>query len=527
MINIARWVTFYAESVTGGLFLWLGLYILTRGFPIMPATQERVWWRQGTFAAGCSFVLASWFIFGIAIRSIVAIEQEYVFWLRVTWWAAPVASICWLRAVWLIPFSERKAQLTGPMRWALWGATVAAAFVALASFFDRAIFHYSAIVATGAAWTDYYHVPPVVPRYYLFVALLLLVFFSCAGHLYGRYQRSPRYSLERAEFRLLTLGTLLFIMGAAIGVASSLSGKNGWEEHLGYAIATVGIYFLGRGVLRYNALIDRQIIRQDFGRSLRGAFAAAFLFLLIFNLVFLATHHPVPPVVVPLLIYLSLMMTTPLRWLIGLVDWWTLPSWQAQFMWRLTEVRQQVLMSPNKQEALQLAMEQLRQSTQDAQLGQIQEMIGVEVGAIFHHSGFKQEAVLARSHLFELNQVQQALKMYCQEHNLVMNLLTEREKARFLQAFLSQFMHQYFRPIPGNNSGRPIDDHEIEFLLLYKSYVEGKIRLEVINEIEVETGFRLAGSGTGGRVYAQFLQNARQRLAEQLWHKELQFRVSS
>jgi hypothetical protein len=75
-------------------------------------------------------------------------------------------------------------------------------------------------------------------------------------------------------------------------------------------------------------------------------------------------------------------------------------------------------------------------------------------------------------------------------------------------------------------SKNTIDDLEIEYLLLYKSYVEGKIRLEVIQEIETETGFRLAGSGTGGRVYAQFLQNGRQRLAEMLWHQELRFHNS-
>ena len=487
----------------------------------MPTGREQGWWRQGSFAAGCSFVLASWFIFGIAIRSIVTIQDEYVFWLRVTWWTAPVALICWLRAVWLIPFAGRPAQLSRPMRWVLWGMMAAAAFIALASFMDEAIFHYQAIETTGATWTDYYHVPPAIPQYYYFITLLFFVFFGTASHLYGRYQTSPPHSSERGEFRLLTFGTLLFILGAGIGVTSSLLGENGWEEHLGYAVATVGICFLGRGVLRYNALIDQQIIRQDFARSLRGAFAAAVVFLLIFNLAFAVTHHSLPPVVVPLLIYLSLVMTTPLRWLVGLIDWWTLPSWQAQFMWRLTEVRQQVLTSPNKQEALQLALEQLRESMQEAQLGHIQQLIGEEVAAIFRHRGFKQDTVMAHSRLFDLRLVQQALKNYCREHNLILSLLTEREKGHFLQQFLEQFVIQHLKPTAGQESLRADSDQVIEYMLLYKSYVEGKMRLEVISEIEHETGFRLAGSGTGGRVYAQHLQKARDRLAELLWHQEL------
>lgn len=525
MFTFIRWFTFYAESLTGGLFLWLGLYILSRGYPIGVKSNDLVWWRRSTFAAGCSFVLASWFIFGIALRSIVTTERETIFWLRVTWWATPLALIFWLRAVWLMPQQGKVGQMSQAMRWVLWVGAAAAASLALLGFFDGGVFHYSGIVSTGATWTDYYYIHPVVPRYYLFVTLLLLVLLSTAGHLYWRYRQSVPSSHEQAEFRLLAVGTFIFIVGAGIGVISSLTGRNDWQEHVGYAIATVGILFLGRGVVRYNALIEQQIVRQDFGRSLRGSFAAAFIFLFIFNLIFAAIAQPLPPVVVPLLIYLSLFMTTPLRWMISWVDWWTLPPWQAQFMWRLTEVRQQVLMSPNKQEALQLALEQLRQSTQEAQLGQIREMIAAEVAAIFHHSGFRQDGVMARSQLLELCQVKPALKTYCQEHSLLPNLLTDREKARFLQGYLAQFMQEKFRPSPSpeKHSPRTIDDHEIEFLLLHKSYVEGKIRMEVIQEIEEESGFRLAGSGTGGRVYAQFLQNGRERLAELLWHQELRF----
>lgn len=521
MVTFVRWLTFYAESLTGGLFLWLGLYVLSRGFPLSQKPPARTWWRQGNFAAGMSFVLASWFIFGIAIRSIVPVADEYAFWLRITWWSAPLALLCWLRAVWLIPYAAGPAVLSRLMRGVLWGVTLAAAILAVISFGNNNIFDFQAIVTTNATWTDYYYIPPVVPRYYFFVTLLLLVLVSSAGHLYLRYRLSPLHSGQRLEFRLLTFGTLLFIIGASLGVAASLTGHNDWQEHVGYAIATVGIYFLGRGVLRYNALIDQQIIQQDFGRSLRGSFAAAFTFLIIFNLAFAVTRQPMPPLVVPLLIYLSLLMTTPLRWFIGLIDWFTLPPWQAHFMWRLTDVRQKVLTSPNKQEALDLALEQLRQSTQEAQLGRIREMIEVEIDTIFHHRGFKQTSIMANSQLFELRQVQHALKAYCQEQKLVSSLLTERDKVRFLQGFLAQFMQQHFRPVRHAAAHPPIDDHEIEYLLLYKSYVEGKIRLEVINEVEDETGFRLAGSGTGGRVYAQFLQNARQRLAESLWHHEL------
>ena len=74
---LIRWVTFYAESLTGGLFLWLGLYILSRGFPLDRGAEKRRWWRHGTFAAGLSFVLTAWFIFGIALRSIV-VDQDVV-----------------------------------------------------------------------------------------------------------------------------------------------------------------------------------------------------------------------------------------------------------------------------------------------------------------------------------------------------------------------------------------------------------------------------------------------------------------
>lgn len=519
---LIRWVTFYAESLTGGLFLWLGLYILSRGFPLDRGAEKRRWWRHGTFAAGLSFVLTAWFIFGIALRSIVVDQDEYVLWLRLTWWSVPLALVLWLRAVWLIPAKGEPAELSDRERWVLWGGLTAAALLAFLSFTANTVFRYQDVVATAAAWTDYYHIPPNTPPYYLFIAFLLLILFSTALSLYRRYRSTPPGSLAQREFRLLTWGTLLFIVGATIGVAGSLLGQNAWQEHIGYAIATVGILFLGRGVLRYNALIDQQIIQQDFGRSLRGALASSLFFLLIFNVTFAVTDNPLPPLVVPLLIYVPIFITTPLRWFINLMDQWLLPAWQAQFMWRLTEIRQQVLTSPNKQEALQLALEQLRESMQEAQLGQVQQLIAEEVAAIFRHRGFKQDTVMAHSRLFDLRLVQQALKNYCREHNLILSLLTEREKGHFLQQFLEQFVIQHLKPTAGQESLRADSEQVIEYMLIYKSYVEGKMRLEVIREIEHETGFRLAGSGTGGRVYAQHLQKARNRLAELLWHQELQ-----
>ena len=112
-------------------------------------------------------------------------------WLRLTWWSVPLALVLWLRAVWLIPAKGEPGELSDRERWVLWGGLTAAALLAFLSFTANTVFRYQDVVATAAAWTDYYHIPPNTPPYYLFIAFLLLILFSTALSLYRRYRSTP------------------------------------------------------------------------------------------------------------------------------------------------------------------------------------------------------------------------------------------------------------------------------------------------------------------------------------------------
>ena len=49
---MVRYILFYAQSLAGGFFLWLGLYILTRGMSLTAKETQVRWWRSSTFASG-------------------------------------------------------------------------------------------------------------------------------------------------------------------------------------------------------------------------------------------------------------------------------------------------------------------------------------------------------------------------------------------------------------------------------------------------------------------------------------------
>jgi hypothetical protein len=512
-----RVLSFYAESLIGGYFLWLGLYIITRGLPFFPDKKNnQVWWQSATFAAGISFIFASWFIFGIAMRSVVLEPDQYLFWLRICWWTAPIALVTWLRAIWLLPSPQ--AHLFSKSRrfhWFFWVLLVGAVGLAYWGTFTELIFRYSAILPLTSNWSDRFYVPPS-PQNSLFLLFMLFVLVASFGLLGYRYRQSPKESKLRYEYRLLAVGTGLFVVGAAFGVSAYSWWQSAWGEHFGYSIATAGIMLLGRGVVRYNALVAQKVVHQDSVHALLETGIVIGGYLLVVNGAFWLIGVEMPAILVPVLIYLVTISTVPMGWYKWVVDRWTLPAWQTNFLWRLARVRQEVMTAPNKQEALTLAFNELSSSTQEAQLEQIRVMIHEEIAGIFRHKVFHQDSAMANSRLFQLNIVQQTLLAYCQTNKLIPSLLTEWENAGILRHFFAEFMKTHFSP----PTTQTPSDKQIESLLLFKSYVENKTRRQVILEIEKEAGLRIAGNGTGGRLYAQYLNAGRTHLGDKIWHQE-------
>ena len=106
-----RTLSFHIEVLVAGFFLWLGLYILTRGVPVAQfADNKKGIVRSATFAAGSGVALVSLFFFGVALRLTTLDPAMYAFWLRLTWWTAPVAVALWARAVFRLPIDPEQEE---------------------------------------------------------------------------------------------------------------------------------------------------------------------------------------------------------------------------------------------------------------------------------------------------------------------------------------------------------------------------------------------------------------------------------
>ena len=97
---MVRTLVFWLENIAAGFFLWFGLYLITRDLPSRNAPGLPDWWRRlPAVWAGVATILTSWFFLGVAIRTIVLTVEEYVRWLKLTWWGMPIAVVLWLWVV--------------------------------------------------------------------------------------------------------------------------------------------------------------------------------------------------------------------------------------------------------------------------------------------------------------------------------------------------------------------------------------------------------------------------------------------
>ena len=67
-----------------GVFLWLGLYLVTRDTPIHGHHNQR-WWRRSASTMGVAMICEACALAGIAMQMISDEPWRMVFWARLTW----------------------------------------------------------------------------------------------------------------------------------------------------------------------------------------------------------------------------------------------------------------------------------------------------------------------------------------------------------------------------------------------------------------------------------------------------------
>ncbi len=85
----------------------MGLYIITRGLPLPERRKEGFdWLKKPALSAGLAMMLVSWYMFGVAMRSVTPNIDYYILWDRLTWWTVPISVALWFVAVFALPDIE-------------------------------------------------------------------------------------------------------------------------------------------------------------------------------------------------------------------------------------------------------------------------------------------------------------------------------------------------------------------------------------------------------------------------------------
>jgi hypothetical protein len=516
------------ESLAAGFFLWLGLFLLSRGLPLPPQRRQLAKLIYGPIApAGASLVLASLYQFSGAMRTAVTKPSQYVHLFRLAWWAIPIAAGLWLRAVIVLlarPNASSDQVPAGSSHSIIIPTLIIglmAAAVAIAGTSSQAIFAFQQIIPVETSF-DAFYIPPASPGYPLVSGMLLLVLWGTTIALWSQRHLVVPCTSHGASC-LLPLGNAIFAAGVTIRLVGYWLALSLILEQIGDWLTALGLAVLGHGVVRADAFLKGETVRYDYWRSLRGTGLAVLPSMLLTILLFHIANQPMSAVLLPLQVLLLVLLSTPLRAYTWLVNAWTLPAWQSRFMQRLADVRYLVLTAADQEEALSLVQEELVGIAQEARRGLQREIINSEVSRIFQHKNLQKDQLMGNSKLSELSLVQQATVVFAAKNHLSPDMLSEAERARILRKFLIDFTRQRLSPAPGEPPPAPASDQWLAYLILTKSYLEGKTRREVILEIQRETGARLSGlRETGGRAYASYLRQGRERLAELLWRSEMQ-----
>lgn len=464
--------------------------------------------------------MASGYFWGVALESTATTITTYLLWDRLTWWVVPVSVACWFRGIVLLVGAKRHFI---PLPYQILSVIplVYSAGLAIIGSFSDFLYHYQKTYPHPAL-PNLFIVPSNFPTYYLYGGFWVFSLWITAVLLIYSYRRSSLQPSQKYQLRLLILGSSILALGATVNVIGYDNLEGQLSQHAGSLVMTVGLGLIGSGVAYYNALMEQQHIEHDFRRSFWITVVVVSFFLLMFHLVHLISPTPISPVTIPLLVFLVTFTFVTRPWVQHWFNKLVLPDWEARFLLQVAEVHRGITTAPDQKTALAIAQKDLLQITQEAQTAQLHELIQAEIEILFRHKEFKKDDILINSRLFTLVLVQQSLREFAMQQNLSTDFLSEGEKARVLRHFLTKYIHHKLNPYPNGSLPDPPTDRWIEYMILSRSYLEDKTRKETIAEIYQKSGIRLAsGNGTGGRVYAQHLENGRRNLATLLWQDEM------
>jgi len=464
--------------------------------------------------------LASWQLFGVAMRSEALTSSNFLSWVKATWWVSPIAVFLWFYSIFLV-FKANSTKLHC-IRY-IWFLIIPLGILggALAGFgtFTEWIFIFSRTYPNPSNPTTPYIIPPgrgaiIYASYQVFLSFISLFLIALA-----KKQSRKEHALQSA-LHLVLIGNFFGAIGITMIVASGLFFNLLIPEQFGDFLLTIGFILIAVGVIQYNASIHKRIPYTDLWRSLGGVGIANLFYIFFIELFFLRySKDPVErAAILTLLIYLTTLIHTPLEWSITLLNrmmpFALIPAWEKEYLKKIDQFQFDILTTPDPQITLQNVEKELGEVAVQAQLKELSELISNEIEAIFRHNGFENDLFLAQSKLLRLQIVSTEAFNYTQNKNTDVHSLTFSDQAEILRVFLTE-MVALLCPHHRSSPTVPLPANSIECLILQEKYINHKSRKEV-EAIIKQYGY-LPSSGA----YSRHLRNARQLLSGLILQKEL------
>jgi len=274
-----------------GVFLWLGIYLLTRVTVRTPTIVASI---AGLFAQAAFFASSA-----LSYNATDAAQLDFL--EHAFWWTSVLPVATWFHfsfdAASRVPFARRRGRAPTGVPAAAIAVYIAAALVIV---FGTATELFLGTMAPGERMADFGpgSLYPLYPWYLGIVAGWACV--NLARALWIASRSGDRGDLLLSiQLRLLTVGGLLFLIGA-LWISSRYSWGLTPRVLPGYACLICGLAGLGYGVARFGLLLEGKNIQRDFGYSLLG--------IGLINLLYVAILSSVGPQPVGALL-----------WLVGLV----------------------------------------------------------------------------------------------------------------------------------------------------------------------------------------------------------------
>ncbi len=514
--ELVRTLLFLLEGTFSGVFLWLGLYLITRDNPAHDP-QVRRWWQSPAVAMGAALVCVAWYLAGMTMIVISDDPRKVGLWMRLGGWATALACPPFLWSVILVTTDEETS-----LRARLWGHIASllvltyALTVATVGTMTDLLFRFEAIYR--APYPPYYLVvPPRFPFYALWVVLILGTLLASTSLLFRRMYATRDDA--RGRLRWLGTGTALITLGAVVGFVASIFPRASLPPELGDALLVVGLLMMGVGVARHNALLQHQVITQDFYRSLAGVVLTSTLFVLVFGGFHWLSGARMSSESIPLLIWLATLTVTLRPWVSERLDRMFLPRAVVGVRRVLHQASEQLVTAENQEQALlkieHQVPETITATLEDLKLRELQASIERDINKLFYKTNYtgsgSDDYIIRNTGLLDLAIVEDTATDLMVKDGISPAVGREHYQLKALRQIIRGLVEDMSNEASSEDADKA---HQVWHTILHEQFIKDTKRADV--QRIIINRFR---TGYGG-AYGRLLNFAKKDLAKRLYLAE-------